>query len=97
MSCPADVTARIFYPGETDYLEIEVTTNVTLGEQPVSVSFDHCATWRDAEWTGSPGTTRVARYLLDASTLTKPSQAVYLRFVDDPTTPVVLAGYVNAG
>lgn len=97
MSAPVDVTARIFYPGETDYLEIEVTTDVTLASQPVSVSFDHCATWLDAEWTGDPGTTRVARYLLDAGTLTGSSQSVYLRFVDDPTTPVVFAGYVDLG
>ena len=53
-------------------------------------------TWHIAEWTGDPGTTRVARFLLTPeATPERGWSAVYGRITDDPEAPIFVAGGVE--
>jgi hypothetical protein len=87
------MTNRSVYRRSTEYQVVTVTANNTLDTQPVEISVDNQATWLTAAWTGSPGTTRSARVLLNGSNMPAASSPhpVFVRLTDSPETPVFAA------
>lgn len=89
-------TTRQILRGSTEYLEVTVTSTITLDAQPVAFSFDR-ETWLPAEWTGTAGTTRTARALVSDANLPQPRSVtpVYVRVTDNPEAPVINAGTLS--
>ncbi len=78
--------------GSVEYLNVDITADVTLDTQPVDIRVGSGA-WQIAAWTGTAGTTRTARLLYTANT---PGLfAVWARITDNPETPVIRAGTLS--
>jgi hypothetical protein len=84
----------------TEYVKVTITSDVTLGAQPVEFAFlatgdpDADTTWHTASWAGDAGTTRAARLLAGpgAVELAAGWWTLWVRVTDDPEIPVREAG-----
>jgi hypothetical protein len=90
------VTAVNFPAGSIEYVVVTVTSDVTLGTQPVVLSLDKGVTWLPCTWVGDPGTTRKAR-TTDTVTFdpAMPATEVLVRVTDTPEVPIIRAGVLN--
>ncbi len=83
--------------GSVEYLNVDITADVTLDTQPVSVAVSRSTPtgtdWQAAEWAGTAGTTRTARVLYTADT--PGLYAVWARITDNPETPIIRAGTLS--
>lgn len=86
-----------FKQGTEEYIAAEVSGNVTLGAQTVTVHVKGLNL--AAEWTGSPGTTRQCRTAseveFDAETWPDGLYPLAVKYVDTPEIPLIDAGYIR--
>lgn len=86
-------TTRVIFRGTVDYLDVVITSDTELTNQPVHFSFDDRTTWHQATWTGEPGTTRTASLLLDGGNIPSTSPIeVLVRVTGSPAAPIESAG-----
>lgn len=84
---------RVIVAGTVDYLDIPITSDTQLTNQPVAISLDGQNTWHAATWSGDPGTTRTASLLLDETNTPQPGRVDVLVRIDFGTTkPIEFAG-----
>ena len=89
------MSTRTVYRGSIEYISVSVTSDVTLDAQPVAISVDGQVTWLTAAWTGSPGTTRSARVLLNVTNMPVAGESqVYVKVTDSPEVPIFAAAGV---
>lgn len=79
--------------GSSEFLNVPVTSDRELTNQPVAISFDR-ETWWEATWLGDEGLTRTAQLLLDEDTTPEVRgwYAVLVRVTDNPEIPIINAG-----
>ena len=86
---------RHVYIGTTEYVEATIYAGVSLSAQAVAFSFDRAA-WITAAWTGSAGTQRDARALVNTGNLPAAgTYDLYVRVTDNPEIPVFSVGKVT--
>jgi hypothetical protein len=97
------VTTRTMRHDSREYLGVNVTADVELDEQPVSIAVHPYSSTADptlspAEWVGDAGTTREARILVgpggDPSVVELTRGSTYrilVKVTDNPEAPVVEA------
>ncbi len=78
--------------GSVEYLNVDITADVTLDTQPVDIRVGN-GVWQAAAWAGTAGTTRTARLLYIADT--PGLYAVWVRVDDNPETPILRAGTLS--
>lgn len=90
------MTQRVIYRGTTEYLDVDVTSDVELAAQVVQVAFDR-GTWLTAAWIGAAGTTRTCRVLLNAGNIPadRTDSTVFVKVTDTPEIPVFSAGPIK--
>jgi hypothetical protein len=89
------MSQRTIIRGSTEYLDITVRCDFTLGSQTVEFSWDK-TTWYAAAWIGTAGLTRTARLLLTSgNTPAGTGTDVYVRVTDSPEVPILWAGRLN--
>lgn len=88
------IERRPWVLGTVEYLDAQITADVTLDDaEPVAFTFDR-DTFHDAEWIGVAGTTRTCRLLVDDSMLPAGAQTVevFVRITDNPEVPLIPQG-----
>lgn len=81
---------------QRDWLTGAVTVNVEIDAQPVEISFDG-ETWITAEWTGSPGMTRIWQaYITPDDIPPGLTYEVTVRITDD-NGPQPVEAHLDAG
>jgi len=81
-------SGRIYSRGSVEYVEVEITSDNVLDAQPVEFSFEP-SVWLSATWQGAPGTSRVARVLMDFGTLYRGTYTLRVRITDAPEVPII--------
>lgn len=86
---------RQVYVGTTEYLVVNVSANVDLGDQTVTISLDG-TTFAAASWVGSTASPRRAARLLldDANTPAAGEHDVFVKIDDGVEIPVIRAGTI---
>lgn len=93
--------ADVSRPAESlEYVEATVTSDVTLDAQTVEFAILTAApvdgtTWTAGAWTGTAGTTRIARILVGPGGTLDPgvgSYTVFVRVTDTPEIPAIPSG-----
>lgn len=96
------MTTRTMRHDSREYLGVNVTADVTLDEQPVSIAVHPYSSTAEptlytAEWVGDAATTREARILVGPGgapsvvELTRGTYRVLVKVTDNPEAPVVEA------
>jgi hypothetical protein len=95
-SCCTDLPAT-WSRLQSDYLTGTVTVNVTIDSQPVAITFDNGTTFLDAEWLGSPGTTRTWQAYVTPEDLPEDTTVDVQVRIQDDSGPEPVDAFLDAG
>lgn len=91
-TCSVD-EPRIVWRNSIEFVDVRVTANYEIDEQPVHMSFvPFPYDWIEAEWQGVAGEVRVASVLASDANLPDVDTDVFVKVTDTSEEPILCAG-----